>query len=104
MRAKNNKILPRLDSNSDRLDRRQHRLPLSHRVIFLFIGSVLINANRIHFILVNLLELMLKRPSQQLCSCRDVASISWDVHTKLGCHGIQNVLQIYLKCENMPYS
>ena len=126
MRAKNNNLLPRLESNSDRLDRRQHRLPLSHRVIFFFIGSVLINANRIHFFiyscffysvlrpfqgyfrsyetgqsktgeprekrpgtpvfLVSLFELMLNAP---------VASISWDVHTKLGCHGIQNVLQIY---------
>ena len=61
MRAKNNKILPRLDSNSDRQDRRQHSLPLSHRVIFLFIGSVLINANRIHFIF-SLFELMLNAP------------------------------------------
>ena len=59
MRAKNNRILPRLDSNSDRLDKRQHSLPLSHQVIFLFIGSVLIKAT---FNLVSLFELMHNAP------------------------------------------
>ena len=62
VRAKNNKILPRLDSNSDRMDRRQRSLPLSHRVTFLYFGSVFMNANRIHLFLVSLFELMLNAP------------------------------------------
>ena len=57
MKGKHNKILPRPDPNSDRLDRRQHSLPLSHRVIF-FIHWFSIDKVQ-HFILVCLFELML---------------------------------------------
>ena len=55
MKGKHNKILPRPDSNSDRLDRRQHRLPLSRRVIFI-VHWFSIDKGQ-HFILVCLFEL-----------------------------------------------
>ena len=57
MKGKHNKILPRPDSNSDRLDRRQHSLPLSH----IFIHRFIIDKGQ-HFILVCLFELMLNAP------------------------------------------
>ena len=60
MKGKHNKILPRPDPNSDRLDRRQHSLPLSHRVI-LFVHWFGIDKVQ-HFILVCLFELMLNAP------------------------------------------
>ena len=60
MKGKHNKILPRPDSNSDRLDRRQHCLPLSHRVIF-FKHWFSIDKSQ-HFILVCLFEFMLNAP------------------------------------------
>ena len=66
MKGKHNKILPRPDSNSDRLDRRQHSLPLSQRVIF-FIHWFSIDKGQ-HFILVSLLELML---NMKTCPCNE---------------------------------
>ena len=57
MKGKHTKILPRPDSNSDRLGRRQHSLPLSHRDIF-FIPWFSIHKGQ-HFILFCLFELML---------------------------------------------
>ena len=87
----NNTVIPRLDSNSDRLDRR-NRLPLSHRVMF-FIGSVLIKANRMHFILVCLHWCLTSQSTAMFVSKRFLHYI--DVYTKLGYHGIQNVLQKY---------
>ena len=43
-----------------------------------------------HFVLIDTL-----RPSQQLWSCRDVASILWDFYPTLGCHDTQNALHKY---------
>ena len=60
MKRNTKKILPRRDSNSDSRDRRQHSLPLSHRVI-LFIHWFSIDKGQ-HFILVCLFELMLNAP------------------------------------------
>ena len=56
MKEKHNKILPRPVSNSDRLDRRQHSLPLSH-----LMHRFSIDKGQ-HFILVCLFELMLNAP------------------------------------------
>ena len=60
MKGKHNKILPRPDSNSDRLDRRQHSLTLSHRVIFSIYWFSIDKGQ--HFISVCLFELMLNAP------------------------------------------
>ena len=44
---------------------------------------------------VSLFEIDALRPSQQQWSCRDVASILWDMYPPLGCHDTQNALLKY---------
>ena len=90
--------------------------------VFLWYGSLTMESNNYFFILSKGSILTKKylffliyckislfvalHPSQQLWSCRGVASISWDFYLTLGCHDMTNCARKYIRktypCNEYP--